>query len=114
MAQMVNSSTRGARVQSVLFGRPLWRAAILLSQMAICTGLALLTHSSERGFRLFQGSGDEKDYLAAAENLLATGEYAVDTADPATRVHRMPGYALAYLPWRLLFEPPGAQTALIL
>jgi len=67
-----------------------------------------------RSSGLHLASGDEPEYTQAAENMLTAGDYIVDSTNPASRVSRMPGYSLTYLPFRILLGPVAGKAGLVL
>ncbi len=93
-----------------------WLGLSILVHLATLAGLMILANHNapERSSGLHLISGDEPEYKASVENLIIAGDYMVDSTDPASRASRLPGYALTYLPFRLLLGPDRGPGALAL
>lgn len=93
-----------------------WLGLSILVHLATYAGLMILANHNapERSSGLHLISGDEPEYKASVENLIIAGDYMVDSTDPASRASRLPGYALTYLPFRLLLGPDRGPGALAL
>ena len=105
-ARAVSCSLRGVKP-------PVWIGLAVLIKLVLFFYTMLLanTHNRSGEVRLHLSSGDEGDYLMPVENLVRHGWYLIDLADPSTGVHRMPGYAVSYLPFRYLLGPEGGVVA---
>ena len=79
--------------------------AIIFKTLIFALHLSQAEPAKEVGF-IGYDSGDSQSYLDPVENLINHGVYSPD--------YRMPGYAVAYVPLRLVFEKAMACNAMLI
>lgn len=106
-AEFVSNSAHGPGLR--------WTIGAVALKLILAAWLLALFNEHRVGpaFRFFQDSGDVADYVRPVENMLRFGRYTTDLADPMGAVHRMPGYALTFLPLRAVFSEDTAKSLLV-